>query len=221
MKAAKARLKAFLLRQDMRSEGRANWGPPPLRWLAKVVCPTPAHQIVFQEYVRAISEHQERLPRLEEELRPLVKSWRWRPVVEAIQALRGGQFTVAGTLIAELGDLTRFDHPRQLMSYPGLTPSAHSSGERRRQGAITKSGNSYARRAPIEGARDGDRNEARAALRVRWQFHPFPSGPQSDSRHSRFLMPPYDPGRSAFPSPVRDRSEKFLSPKGLPASSRA
>jgi transposase len=151
-KAAKVRLKAFLLRQDIRYEGRANWGPAHLRWLAKVVCPTPAQQIVFQEYVRAVSEHQERLQRLEEEFHALVQTWRWAPVVEAIQALRGVQFTVAITLIAELGDLTRFDSPRQLMSYLGLTPSEHSSGERRRQGAITKIGNSHARRALIEGA---------------------------------------------------------------------
>ena len=65
---------------------------------------------------------------------------------------RGPQFTAAVTLIAELGDLTRFDNPRQLMSYLGLTPSEHTSGERRRQGAITKTGNSPARRALIEGA---------------------------------------------------------------------
>ena len=73
-KAAKARLKAFLLRQDIRYEGRANWGPAHLRWLAKVVCPTPAQQIVFQDYVRAISEHQERLQRLEAQLHTGVKS---------------------------------------------------------------------------------------------------------------------------------------------------
>lgn len=151
-KAAKARLKAFLLRQDMRYEGRANWGPAHLRWLATVVCPTPAQQLVFQEYVRAVSEHQERLQRLEEELQTQVKTWRWVPVVEAIQALRGVQFTVAVTLIAALGDLRRFDNPRQLMSYLGLIPSEHTSGERRRQGAITKTGNSHARRALIEGA---------------------------------------------------------------------
>jgi transposase len=151
-KAAKARLKAFLLRQDIRYEGRATWGPAHLRWLAKVVCPTPAQQLVFQEYVRAVSEHTERLQRLEAELDPLVKSWRWAPVVEAIQALRGVQFIGAVTLIAELGDLSRFDHPRQLMSYLGLTPSEDSSGERRRQGAITKTGNSHARRALVEGA---------------------------------------------------------------------
>jgi transposase len=151
-KAAKVRLKAFLRRHDMRYEGRATWGPAPLRWLAEVVCPTPAQQIVFQEYVRAVSEHTERLRRLEAELATLVQSWRWLPVVEAIQALRGVPFTVAVTLSAELGDLSRFDTPRQLMSYLGLTPSEHSSGERRRQGSITKTGNAPARRALVEGA---------------------------------------------------------------------
>jgi len=152
VKAAKARRTAFLLRQDIRYEGRATWGPAHLRWLAEVGCPTPAQQIVFQEYVRAVSEHQERLQGLEAELSTLVKTWRWAPVVEAIQALRGVQFTVAVTRIADLGDLTRFANPKQLMSCLGLTPSEHSSGERRRQGAITKTGNSHARRALIEGA---------------------------------------------------------------------
>jgi transposase len=151
-KAAKARLKAFLLRQDIRYEGRATWGPAHLRWLAKVVCPTPAQQIVFQEYVRAVSEHQERLQRVAEELQTQVQTWRWVPVVEAIQALRGVQFIAAVTLIAELGDLSRFENPRQLMSYLGLIPSEHTTGERRRQGGITKTGNSHARRALIEGA---------------------------------------------------------------------
>ena len=117
VKAAKARRTAFLLRQDIRYEGRATWGPAHLRWLAEVGCPTPAQQIVFQEYVRAVSEHQERLQGLEAELSTLVKTWRWAPVVEAIQALRGVQFTVAVTLIADLGDLTRFTNPKQLMSY--------------------------------------------------------------------------------------------------------
>jgi transposase len=141
-----------LLRQDIRYEGRATWGPAHLRWLAKVVCPTPAQQIVFQEYVRAVSEHTERLQRLEAELQTQVKTWRWMPVVEAIQALRGVQLSAAVTLMAELGDLTRFANPRQLMSYLGLTPSEHTTGEHRRPGAITKTGNSHARRALIEGA---------------------------------------------------------------------
>jgi transposase len=152
LKAAKVRLKAFLLRQDIRYTGRATWGPAHLRWLSEVICATPAQQIVFQEYVRAVSEHTERLERLEQELYAQTKTWRLLPVVEALQALRGVQFTVAVTIVAELGDLTRFDNPRQLMSYLGLIPAEYSSGERRHQSSITKAGNSHARRALIEGA---------------------------------------------------------------------
>jgi transposase len=85
-------------------------------------------------------------------LHEAVKGWRLYPVVEAIQALRGVELTGAVILMTELGDITRFDNPRQLMSYLGLTPSEYSSGERRRQGGITKAGNSHARRALVEGA---------------------------------------------------------------------
>src|SRR5215470_14994871 len=91
-------------------------------------------------------------PDLEQELTDQVQTWRLAPVVDALQGLRGVQCTVAVTTVAELGDLTRFDNPRQLMSYLGLTPSAYSSGERRRQGGITKTGNAHARRALLEGA---------------------------------------------------------------------
>lgn len=152
LKSAKFRLKAFLLRQDIRYEGQARWTPAHLRWLARVVCPTPAQQVVFQEYLRTINEQHERLARLEQALREQVEHWRLAPLVQALQALRGVQFTTAVTLIAELGDLHRFAHPRQLMSYLGLTPSEYSSGTRRQQGGITKSGNAHARRALVESA---------------------------------------------------------------------
>jgi transposase len=141
-----------LLRHDIRSTGPANWRPAHLRWLSEVVCPTPAQQIVFQEYVQTVTEQTERLGRLELELHAQVQSWRLYPVVEALQALRGVQFTVAVTTVAELGDLTRFDHPRQLMNYLGLPPSEYSSGGRRQQGSITKTGKAHARRALVEGA---------------------------------------------------------------------
>jgi transposase len=152
LKSAKFRLKAFLLRQDIRYVGRANWNPAHLRWLSEVVCPTPAQQIVFQEYVRAVTEHTERLQRLEQELQEQVKSWRLHPVVDALQALRGVQFTAAVTMVAEIGDLTRFDTPRELMKFLGLIPSEYSSGDQRRQGSITKAGNTHARRVLVEGA---------------------------------------------------------------------
>jgi transposase len=130
----------------------ANWGPAHLRWLSEVVCPTPAQQIVFQESVRAVSEHHDRLQRLDAELQDYVQGWHLYPVVQVLQAMRGVQCTGAVTLIAELGDLTRFEHPRQLMSYLGLIPSESSSSARRCQGAITKAGNTFARRVLIEGA---------------------------------------------------------------------
>jgi transposase len=152
LKTAKFRLKAFLLRHDIRYTGRATWGAAHLRWLSEVVCPTPGQQVVFQEYVRAVTDHTERLQRLERELHEQVHAWRLCPVIEALQALRGVQLTVAVTTVAELGDLTRFENPRQLMSYLGLTPSEYSSGEHRRQGGITKTGNTHARRALVEGA---------------------------------------------------------------------
>jgi transposase len=152
LQAAQVRLNAFLLRHDLRSTGRATWSPAHLRGLREVGCPTPAQPMVFPEYVQTVTEQTERLGRLELELQEPVHTWRFYPVVEALQALRGVQFTVAVTTGAELGDLTRFDTPRQLMNYLGRTPSAYSRGARRQQGSITKTGNTHARRALVEGA---------------------------------------------------------------------
>src|SRR6266446_6739883 len=81
-----------------------------------------------------------------------VKTWRLHPVVDALQALRGVQFTVAITMVAEIGDLTRFEHPSELMKFLGLVPSEYSSGQRRQQGGMTKTGNTHARRVLVEGA---------------------------------------------------------------------
>jgi transposase len=118
-KDAQCRLNAFVLRQDIRSAGRAKWGPAHLRWRTQVVCPTPAPHIVFPEYVRTVTAHPERRGRLDQELREQVTTWRLPPVVDARQALRGGQCTGAGTMVAAMGDLTRFPHPSALMKFLG------------------------------------------------------------------------------------------------------
>ena len=97
LKAAKWRLNAFWLRHDIRSTGRATWSPAHLRWLAEVVCATPAQQIVFQAYGRAVHAHTARLHRLEQARQAQVTSWRLPPVVEALEALRGVPCTVAVT----------------------------------------------------------------------------------------------------------------------------
>ena len=180
LKTAKCRLKAFLLRQDIRYTGQAHGSPAHLRWLAEVVCPTPAQQMVFQAYVRAVTEHTERLQRLEQELHEQVNTWRLAPVVEALQALRGVPCTVAVTIVAERGDLTRVDTPRQLMRDLGLTPSAYSSGERRRQGGITTAGHTPARRALVEGAW-AYRDPANVSRHLQLRLEHLPTGLQDIS----------------------------------------
>ena len=152
MKNAKLRLKSFLLRLGLHYVGRADWNAAHRRYLAKVVCPTPAQQIVFHESLLAVDEQVDRIVRLETELRDALPRWRLAPVVDGLQALRGVQWLVAITVVAELGDLTRFDTPRQLGAFVGLIPSEYSSGSSRRQGGITKAGNGRARRALIEAA---------------------------------------------------------------------
>lgn len=152
LKAARLRLKSFLLRLGIAYEGRADWNDAHQRFLARVVCPTPVQQIVFQEYLHAITEIAERLKRITAELREHASSWRLSPLVEAYQAMRGVQDTVAITATAELGDITRFDNPRQLAGFVGLVPSVHATGKSRRLGAITKAGNSHVRRVLIEAA---------------------------------------------------------------------
>jgi transposase len=152
LKSATCRRHAFLRRQEIRSTGRATWGPAPLRWLADVVWATPAHQIVCQADVRAVTAHTARLQRLEHARRDPVHTWRLQPVGEALPAVRGVQFTVAVPLVAELGDLTRCEQPRPLRNYLGLIPSTYARGERRRPGALTTAGHPHARRALVEGA---------------------------------------------------------------------
>lgn len=149
---AKYQLKALLLRNNIQYAGTANWSLKHLRWLTEIILPHPSQQFVLQEMIHAISERTARVERLDNELTHHIKNWRYYPVVKAIQALRGVRLLVAAGVVSELGDLTRFDQPRKLMSYVGLTPSEHSSGGKRRLGAITKCGNGRARRLLIESA---------------------------------------------------------------------
>jgi len=138
---ARHQLKALFLRNNIHYASTADWSLKHMRWLTEIVLPFPSQQFVLQEMIQTISERVARLERLDNELLYQVKSWQFYPVVKAIQAMRGVRLLVAVGVIAELGDLTRFDHPRKLMSYVGLTPSEHSSGETQKKGSITKCGN--------------------------------------------------------------------------------
>ena len=146
------RLKGFLLRLGHRYKGQSNWSAPHLRYLASLKLSHAAQQIAFQEYLEAITVATERLERLSKAVEAALPGWKREPVVRALMSLRGVAVVNAMTLVAEAGDLTRFDSPSQLMSYFGLTPSEYSSGEKRQQGGITKAGNGACRRALVEAA---------------------------------------------------------------------
>lgn len=146
------RLAALLLRNDLRYVGKTPWTPAHERWIAGLVIPSAAQRIAFEEYAQGVREASARISRLNQAIEEQLAQWRWQPVVVALQACRGIQLIHAVRIVAELGDLSRFTHPRQLMAYLGMIPTEDSSGPRRRQGAITKAGNSSARRAMIEAA---------------------------------------------------------------------
>lgn len=150
---ARQRLAAFLLRHgQVYRGGKSKWTQAYFRWLERVKMPTAIQQIVLQEYIDTVNDAQRRVAGLTEQMRQVLATWTMRPVAEALMALRGVSLITAMTTLAEVGDITRFDSPAQLMAYLGLVPSEYSSGGSRNQGAITKTGNSHARRVLVEAA---------------------------------------------------------------------
>jgi transposase len=149
---ARQQLKALLLRHGRRYTGKTSWTAAHERYLATVSFAHRAQDLAFVEYRQAVSEDHSRVQRLSEALAQELERWRMRPLVQALMTLRGVDQLVATTLVAELGELRRFAHPRELMGYLGLVPSEHTSAEKRRLGPITKTGNSHARRMLIEAA---------------------------------------------------------------------
>lgn len=147
---AKQRLGAFLLRHGKRFSGRSKWTQEYFRWLEGIRFEMPAQQIVFQEYVDTVNYMKGRVEALEEEMRQSMQGWSLAPVVTGIMALRGVELITAMTVVAELGDISRFTSAREIMAHLGLVPSEHSSGDRKQRGGITKTGNGHARRVLIE-----------------------------------------------------------------------
>lgn len=143
---------AFLLRYGRTYETGKHWTQRHRSWLAGQTFDQAAHQIVFQDYVEAVWSAQDRRDQLIARIAAMSAAWSMGPIVEALRSLRGLDFISAVTFTAAIGDLGRFQTPRQLMAYLGLVPSEQSSGERVRRGGITKTGNCEARRMLIEAA---------------------------------------------------------------------
>ena len=139
------RLKAFLLRHDYRYHGKANWSQPHMRYLRELVLPHPAMKTILEEYLQGIDAAHARVQRIEQSMLTLLETWRLKPAVQALMAFRGFQLVAAMITVSELGDIHRFEHPRQLMTYLGLVPTESSSGPRQRLGGISRCGNGHQR----------------------------------------------------------------------------
>jgi transposase len=145
LRRGRLRLKSFLLRHGYRYAGKANWTPAHMRYLRELVLPHPAMKAILEEYLQGIDAADQRVQRLEASMLTLQVTWRLQPAVQALMAFRGFQLVAALILVSELGDIHRFAHPRQLMTYLGLVSVEHSSGPRQHLGGISRCGNGHAR----------------------------------------------------------------------------
>jgi transposase len=152
LKRHRQQLQGFLLRHGRIYPGKTHWTKMHIEWIRQLKFEHGAHHFVIEENLAGIRDSRDRLARLELQIANLLPSWSLAPVVQAIQAMRGISEIAAVILAAEIGDFSRFAHPRHFVSYLGLAPSEHSSGKRVNRGHITKTGSKHARRALIEGA---------------------------------------------------------------------
>jgi transposase len=150
---AKHRLSKFLLRNDIHPPFKGKkWTRRYREWLNTLKFERSASKVVFQEYLHHLQEIEQRVKRLEEEIKLQSTEGYHAPMIQALQSLRGIAMITATSLVAEIGSFKRFASPKKLMSYVGLIPSESSSGETRRQGNITKTGNRHVRRLLVEAA---------------------------------------------------------------------
>ena len=149
-RAKRQQVSALLLRLGLHYPGKTTWGKAHMAWLAGQKLGHLEQRIALEEMLHAVRQAGDRIARLEQAIHAAVPDWSLAPSATALMALRGIEFIAATTLLAEIGDLTRFRTPRELMAWLGMVPSEHSTGERTRRGPITKTGNRRARSILVE-----------------------------------------------------------------------
>lgn len=149
-RVARHQLDKFLLRHGRSWSQGTKWTKKHWSWIRAQQFPEEVLRRVQQDYVTTVEQATQRVERLDKDIAEMVEQWALKPLVLSLMALRGVQLTTAVILAAEIGDFARFTSPRNLMSYLGLVPSEHSSGQRRSQGRITRAGNGHARRIAVE-----------------------------------------------------------------------
>ena len=143
---------SMMLRLGRHYPGIKTWNARHRTWLAHLKLAHAEQRFVLEEMLQAERQTAERVGRLEQAIREAVADWSLSAIVPALQAMRGIDMIAAVTILAEIGDLSRFASPRQLMAYLGLVPSERSTGESVKRGSITKAGNGRARRVLVEEA---------------------------------------------------------------------
>lgn len=154
LKSKRQQVLSFLLRYDLRPPEtiKSNWTKAHRQWLDSLKFPQSLQQIVWAEYLQAIDQAAERLERLERALLEQAQDVPQAPLIQALQSLRGVAGVTAATVVAELGDLIRFQMAKQTMDAVGLVPNERSSGPNQRRGSITKTGNAHVRAVLVEAA---------------------------------------------------------------------
>jgi transposase len=151
LRTKRQQISAFLLRQGRHyPPSKKTWTKMHMQWLASQAFEYAEQRLVFEEMMLAMRQARERLERLEQAIRLAVPDWSLAKVVEALMAMRGLDLISAASFLAEIGDLSRFRTPQELMAYLGLVPSEHSTGDSVIRGPITKAGNRRARRMLVE-----------------------------------------------------------------------
>ena len=152
LRSKRQQVSGFLLRLGRHYSGKKTWTKAHMTWLAGQKLEHAEQRIAFEEMLLAVRQAEERVARLEAAIRAAVPDWSLAAVVEALMAMRGIDMIAATAFLAEIGDLSRFQTPRELMGYLGLVPSEHSTGDTIKRGPITKAGNRRARRVLVESA---------------------------------------------------------------------
>jgi len=150
LRRKRQQVSAFLLRLGLHYPEKTTWTKAHMNWLTSQQFDYAEQRLVFEEMLLAVRQAQERLERLEQAIRNAVPDWSLAEVVTGLMAMRGLDLISAATFMAEIGDLSRFQNPSDLMGYLGLVPSEDSTGNTIKRGPITKTGNRRARRTLVE-----------------------------------------------------------------------
>lgn len=163
LQKSRQQLRGFLLRHGRVYTGKSSWTDAHISWIRAQRFGLEAQRSVLEQYLAEAIRQKEWLDQLTERLVELIGSTPQSRLYTYLQALRGVHTICSGTIVAEIGDLRRFEKASQFMSYLGLTPSIHASGDHVRRGRITKAGNAHVRRVLIEAAWSARYRPARSA----------------------------------------------------------